>query len=47
MTNEYAERAVHAVENLDTKTSSALAVGGIKAVTYALLDLAAAIRQHV
>lgn len=46
MTSEYAAKAVDAVENLRTKTSSELTVGGIKAITYALLDLASAIREH-
>jgi hypothetical protein len=46
MTNDYAERAAQAAESIDTKTSTAMTVGGIKALTYALLDVAAAIREH-
>ncbi len=46
MTIDYAAKAVEAVESISTRTSSEMTVGGIRAVTYALLDLAAAIREH-
>ena len=46
MTSDYAARAIEAVETIDTKTSTAIHVGGIRAVTFALLDLAQAIREH-
>ncbi|HEV2889556.1 MAG TPA: hypothetical protein VGX28_04200 [Frankiaceae bacterium] len=46
MTTEYAQRAVDAAETLDPKTSSHLTMGGIRAITYALLEVADAIRSH-
>lgn len=46
MTSDYAARAVEAVDTINTKTSTAIQVAGIRAVTFALLDLAQAIREH-
>jgi hypothetical protein len=44
--SEYAERAVQAAENINTRLSSDITVGGIKALTYAILDLAEALRER-
>lgn len=51
MTNEYGDYAAKAIEAAETiktrgSTSTDVTVAGIKAVTYALLDLASAIRSH-
>lgn len=46
MTTEYARRAAEAADGLDPKTSTQLTMGGIRAITYALLDVADAIRSH-
>lgn len=45
-TTGYARAAIEAAENINTKTSAAIQVGAVRAVTYALLDLAQAIREH-
>lgn len=46
MVNDYAARAADAAEALTGRTSTELTIGGIKAITYALLDVADAIRSH-
>ena len=46
--SEYATRAAEAAESIKTRgtTSTDVAAAGIKALTYALLDVADAIRGH-
>lgn len=46
--SEYAAKAVEAAEGIKARgtTSTEVTIAGVKAVTYALLDLAAAVREH-
>jgi len=52
MTNEYGDYAARAIEAAEKHhhdrlaVTTGVAVSGIKAITYALLDLASAIREH-
>ncbi len=49
--SEYADRAIEAAEQGTThehriSIETKVAIAGVKAITYALLDLASAIREH-
>lgn len=48
MTSEYAARATEAAETIKARgsTSTDVEIAAIKAITYALLDVAEAIRSH-